>query len=43
LVELGLSLAGVRTALTVERAMDVLRAQLAAGPRSGRPDGADPH
>jgi len=42
LVELGMSLPGVRTALTVERAMDTLRASVAATARSGRADAADP-
>ena len=39
LVELGLSLKGVRTALNVEKGMDLLRAALAPGGRSnGRPE-----
>ena len=39
LVELGMQLPGVRTALTVERGMDLLRAELAADGRAGT-DGA---
>jgi rsbT antagonist protein RsbS len=42
LVELGMSLTGVRTALTVERAMDTLRASVATGAKSGRGDAARP-
>ena len=42
LVELGMSLAGVRTALTVERAMDMLRASVGETARQGRADAADP-
>ena len=42
LVELGMSLTGVRTALTVERAMDTLRASVATGAESGRGDAARP-
>jgi rsbT antagonist protein RsbS len=42
LVELGMSLAGVRTALTVERAMDTLRASVGTGVRPGRANAADP-
>ena len=42
LVELGMSLSGVRTALTVERAMDTLRQAVKSGTRAGRADAADP-
>ena len=41
LVELGMSLPGVRTALTVERAMDMLRASVDSATRPGRLNGAD--
>jgi rsbT antagonist protein RsbS len=43
LVELGMSLSGVRTALDVERGMALLRASLAAGNGTGRADGAAAH
>ncbi|HXU90365.1 MAG TPA: STAS domain-containing protein [Methylomirabilota bacterium] len=43
LVELGMSLAGVRTALTVERAMELLRASVrAAAPTAPVDDGPAP-
>jgi rsbT antagonist protein RsbS len=42
LVELGMSLSGVRTALTVERAMETLRQAVKSGTRAGRADAADP-
>ena len=38
LVELGLSLAGIRTALTVERGMQILRAELDASRYVGEPE-----
>ena len=41
LVELGLSLPGVRTALNVERGMDLLRAEVQAPAAVGRPEEAD--
>src|SRR5215510_1720000 len=40
LVELGLSLRGVRTALNVERGMEILRASLAADGNGSRPEQA---
>lgn len=43
LVELGMSLTGVRTALNVERGMDLLRASLAAGNGTAGADGAAAH
>jgi rsbT antagonist protein RsbS len=42
LVELGMSLSGVRTALTVERAMDMLRESVRTAARSGPVDAAHP-
>ena len=39
LVELGLTLAGIRTALDVEKGMDLLRAALGPAPREERDDG----
>lgn len=39
LVELGITLAGVRTALTVERGMNILRTEIADQPEA---DGGDP-
>jgi rsbT antagonist protein RsbS len=42
LVELGMSLAGVKTALTVERAMEMLRATVGVGAEPGRADAARP-
>ena len=42
LVELGMSLPGVRTALTVERAMDMLRASIGAAGQAGPVDAAQP-
>jgi rsbT antagonist protein RsbS len=42
LVELGMSLPGVRTALTVERAMDMLRAAVKTAARPGASNAAQP-
>jgi rsbT antagonist protein RsbS len=42
LVELGMSLTGVRTALTVERAMDMLRSSVRAAAQVGPVDAAQP-
>jgi rsbT antagonist protein RsbS len=41
LVELGLSLQGVRTALNVDRGMDLLSHAMAPGAGAGEPDDAD--
>ena len=43
LVELGMSLTGVRTALTVERAMEMLRSSVGEEARLGSADATDPH
>jgi len=42
LVELGMSLSGVRTALTVERAMEMLRKSVRTAARLGSVDAAQP-
>jgi rsbT antagonist protein RsbS len=42
LVELGMSLSGVRTALTVERAMGILRKSVGTAARLGSVDAAQP-